>query len=172
MTLDPILDAPLAVQIHVCTVVPAFILGTWMLMARKGTRVHKLAGRLWVALMATTALASFFIHEIRMVGDFSPIHLLSILTLLSCAYIIRTARQRRFRAHRMTVMGLYFGGIGLAGAFTIVPGRIMNQVIFSGSENVWPIVAVAVALCVVALAMIRRDRPLVRFRRVGLRQPA
>ena len=119
MTFEPILNAPLAVQIHVYTVVPAFVLGAFMFWARKGTRVHKLLGRVWVALMAITALASFFIHEIRMVGDFSPIHLLSILTLFSCGFIVWTARKRRFSAHRKTVLALYWGGIGLAGAYGI-----------------------------------------------------
>ncbi|MBN9033614.1 MAG: hypothetical protein J0I23_27860, partial [Rhizobiales bacterium] len=39
MTLAPLLDAPLAIQIHVATVVPAALLGIWMLLARKGTLV-------------------------------------------------------------------------------------------------------------------------------------
>ena len=160
MTLDPILNAPMAVQIHVFTVVPAFMLGAWMLMARKGTRIHKLLGRVWVALMAVTALSSFFIHEIRMIGGFSPIHLLSILTLFSCGFIIWTARQRRFSAHRKTVLALYWGGIGLAGAFTIVPGRIMNQAIFGGAANVWPVVIGLAALCVGVPVVLRRDKPL------------
>ena len=107
MTLDPILAAPLAVQSHVLTVVPAFALGGWMLWARKGTALHKALGRIWLMLMVVTAPSSFFIHEIRMVGDFSPIHLLSILTLASCFNIIRTARKRQFSANRRTVLALY-----------------------------------------------------------------
>jgi uncharacterized membrane protein len=34
-----------------------------------------------VALMALVAISSFWIHEIRLVGPFSPIHLLSIFVL-------------------------------------------------------------------------------------------
>ena len=167
MTLDPILNAPLAVQIHVFTVVPAFVLGAFMFWSRKGTRVHKLLGRVWVALMAVTALASFFIHEIRMVGDFSPIHLLSLLALFSCGYIIWTARMRRFSAHRKAVLALYWGGIGLAGAFTIVPGRIMNQALLGGSQNVWPIILALAGLCVGVLVIFRRDKPLIGRRAAG-----
>jgi uncharacterized membrane protein len=31
MTLEPLLQAPLAVQLHVATVLPAFALGTWVI---------------------------------------------------------------------------------------------------------------------------------------------
>ena len=31
MDVDPLLTAPLAVQLHLATVVPAFVLGTWLL---------------------------------------------------------------------------------------------------------------------------------------------
>ena len=158
MTLDPLLSASLAVQIHVATVVPAFVMGGLMLMARKGTRVHKILGRVWIALMVITALSSFFIHEIRLIGGFSPIHLLSVVTLVSCIIIVVTARRRRFTAHRRTVLSLYWGGIGLAGAFTIIPGRIMNEVIFDGSTHVWPVVAGAVLACTGILLFTRRDK--------------
>ncbi len=124
------MDAPFAVQFHVYTVVPAALLGAWMLAARKGNVIHRLLGRLWVLLMAATAISAFFIHEIRLIGSFSPIHLLSILTLISCVGIVWSARTRRLQAHKRMVTGLYFGGIGLAGLFTLLPGRIMHRVVF------------------------------------------
>ena len=130
MTLDPLLSAPLAVQIHVFTVAPASLIGGWMLMARKGTRLHKMLGRLWLFLMAVTAVSSFFIHEIRLLGPYSPIHLLSVVTLISCFIVVWSARTKRLAIHKRTVQGLYFGAIGLAGLFTLLPGRIMHQVVF------------------------------------------
>jgi len=81
MNFEPLLHAPLAIQIHVATVVPAAIIGLVIFMRRKGTRLHKALGRLWVTLMAATAISSFFIHQINLIGGFSPIHLLSILVL-------------------------------------------------------------------------------------------
>lgn len=155
MTLEPVLTAPLAIQIHVFTVVPAAVLGAWVLYGRKGTPLHRLLGRVWVFLMAVTALSSFFIHTIRMIGPFSPIHLLSVLTLFSCGYIIWSARTRRLKAHRQAVLALYWGGIGLAGAFTIVPGRIMNQVVLGGA-NAWPLAIAAAVVCAGVLAHVYR----------------
>jgi uncharacterized membrane protein len=39
----------------------------------KGTATHRVAGRTWVVLMSAVALTSFFIHEIRLWGSWSPI---------------------------------------------------------------------------------------------------
>lgn len=147
MTLNPILDAPLAIQIHVFTVVPAAILGAWMLFGAKGTRLHKALGRVWLALMVVTSISSFFIHTIRMVGPFSPIHLLSILTLVTCVLVVWSARTRWLSLHRKAVLGMYWSGIGIAGAFTLVPGRIMNEVMLGGAQASWLLVIVVAALC-------------------------
>ncbi len=133
MTLEPLFNATPAIQIHVATVIPAAILGAWVLFGRKGTALHKALGRVWVALMFVTALSSFFVHELRLIGVFSPIHVLSIVTLVSCGVIVWSARARRFEIHQRTVKGLYWGGIGLAGVFTLLPGRIMNAVVLGGA---------------------------------------
>ena len=64
MALEPILAAPLAVQLHFVTVVPAFVVGTWLLFfSRKGSPRHRLLGKVYLGLMATTALAALFIRS-------------------------------------------------------------------------------------------------------------
>lgn len=164
MSLAPLLDAPLAIQIHAFTVLPAALLGGAMLLARKGTTAHKTFGRLWIALMVVTALSSFFIHTINTYRGFSPIHLLSIVTLISCGVIIWSARTRRIAVHRTTVKSLYFGGIGLAGLFTLAPGRIMNEVVFGDLMSsvvaeppawLWTVFALGFGLLFAALFVIR-----------------
>ena len=56
MSLEPILTAPLAIQLHFVTVVPAFALGTWLLFgSTKGTPRHRRLGKVYLALMAVTA---------------------------------------------------------------------------------------------------------------------
>jgi uncharacterized membrane protein len=47
------------------------------------------------------------------ISSFSPIHLLSIATLVACGYIVWSARNGDIRAHRIAVRSLYFGGIGI-----------------------------------------------------------
>src|SRR4029453_5021029 len=64
MTLEPLIHAPLAVQAHVGTVLPAFALGAWLLVfSRKGSRWHRALGALFLGLMASTAIIAVFIHR-------------------------------------------------------------------------------------------------------------
>lgn len=139
MSLAPLLSAPLAVQVHVYTVVPAALIGGYMLIARKGTPAHRLLGRIWIALMFTTSVSSFFIHGLDLFVGFSPIHLLSAATLAGCVQAVRMARARRIKEHMRIVKSMYFGGIGIAGLFTLLPGRIMNRMVFGdgGSWMAW-----------------------------------
>jgi uncharacterized membrane protein len=134
MTFEPLLDAPIAIQIHVAAVVPAALLGAYLLARPKGTPIHRVLGKIWLALMAVTALSSFFIHQINMFYGFSPIHLLSLFVLFGCWGAIANARKHDIGAHKRIVRGLYFGGIVGAGAFTFLPGRIMSKVAFDGDE--------------------------------------
>lgn len=142
MTFEPLLDAPTAIQIHVAAVVPAALLGAYLLVRPKGTPQHRLLGKIWLTLMAVTALSSFFIHQINVFYGFSPIHVLSIFVLFGCWRAIANARKRNIEAHKRIVRGLYLGGIVGAGAFTFLPGRITNEVAFKGDETA-PFLAMA-----------------------------
>jgi uncharacterized membrane protein len=137
VNLEPLFAAPLAVQIHVASVVPAALLGPWLFWARKGTPVHRLAGKVWLGLMTLTALSSFFIHGINLIFGLGPIHLLSIYVLHGVWSAYRAARQHRIASHRGQVVGLYLGGIVGAGLFTMLPGRIMHDVVLTAAQG-WP----------------------------------
>ena len=132
MNLEPLLHASLAIQLHVLTVVPAAFLGAYILLARKGTPVHRMLGKIWVVLMIASALSSFFIHQIRLWGAFSPIHLLSVLVILSSLFAIHQVRRGNIKAHKASMVSVYIGGIFGAGVFTFWPGRIMNRVFLGG----------------------------------------
>ena len=135
MTFEPLLSAPLAVQFHVATVVPAAILGAVLLARRKGTPAHRLFGKIWLVLMVATSFSTFFIHDLKTVGDFSPIHLLSVYVIVGSVLAIRAARRRDIAQHRGHVAGMYFGGIVVAGLFTLVPHRVMGAMIFDGASG-------------------------------------
>jgi uncharacterized membrane protein len=145
MTLEPLLDATIAIQIHVAAVVPAALLGAYLLLRPKGTPIHRLLGKIWLVLMVVTALSSFFIHQINLFYGFSPIHLLSIFVLFGCWGAIANARRHNIEAHKRIVRSLYFGGIVGAGAFTLLPGRLMNKVVFQGDETAPLMVAAGIA---------------------------
>ena len=145
MTLEPLLHAPIAVQFHVATVLPAAVLGAVLLARPKGTPAHRLLGKIWLLLMVATSVATFFIHGIDTVAGFSPIHLLSAYVIVGSVMAVSAARRRDILAHRRHVAGMYFGGIVVAGLFTLVPGRTMGAMIFDGGSALSSALAIAAA---------------------------
>src|SRR5262245_9573976 len=93
MNLPPLINAPLAVQAHAYCALAAFVLGTAQLVRVKGTASHRALGYTWVALMLVVAVSSFWIQELRIWGPWSPIHLLSILSLVTLPLGIYYARN-------------------------------------------------------------------------------
>ena len=133
MNLAPLLNASLAIQLHVATVLPAFLLGTYLIFAsRKGSPTHRKLGWLYLGLMVFTSITALFIHEINPNGwaGFSLIHLFVPLTLFGIYNAVMGVRTSNLKRHRGAMLGVYVGGILIAGAFTFLPGRIMHAVVF------------------------------------------
>lgn len=135
MFLAPLLAAPLPVQIHVfaalCLIpltLAQFSLPLFRL--EHGSRLHRRLGWSWIILMALVALSSFWIREIRLIGGFSPIHLLSVVTLVSLVAAVLAARYHRVHHHRRAMTWLTYGALMGTGVFTFLPGRLMNAVLF------------------------------------------
>ena len=125
-----IAEAPLAIQLHLATVLPAFAIGTWQIFSsRKGSTAHRGLGVLYLALMTVTAITTFFIRDIRH-GELSLIHLFIPLTLFSVFGALWYIRRGNIKGHRNAMLGLYFGGLLIAGAFTLMPGRLLHRVFF------------------------------------------
>ncbi|MEM1039095.1 MAG: DUF2306 domain-containing protein [Pseudomonadota bacterium] len=133
MNLTPLLEASLAIQIHVACAVVSFFLGAWVLWRKKGTARHRQLGKIWVAAMLGVSFTGFFIHEIDGFDFFSPIHLFSVTVPLSMALAIWYARKGRLTEHRRTMQGTYLGSMVVAGGFTFLPGRLNHDVFFGGS---------------------------------------
>lgn len=135
MTFQPLLQAPLAVQIHVVTVVPALLIGTYLIFwSRKGARFHRVLGYIYLFLMTITAIAALFVHAIMPNGPFfglSPIHLFVPLTLYGVYGALRGARLHNIPMPRRSMLGVYIGGLLIAGSLAFLPGRIMHTVLFA-----------------------------------------
>ena len=129
MTLAPLLSAPLAVQLHAAAALALVPLTAVQFWRPKRGRWHRGIGWAWVGLMTVTAASSFWIHGIRLVGPFSPIHALSVFTLVNLWLGIRARRQNRIAAHRGFMIGIA-AGWAWAGLFTLLPGRLMAQAVF------------------------------------------
>ncbi len=130
MNFAPLLDAAPAIPLHAFAAMAAFALGLVQFAAPKGTLPHRTIGWIWVTLMLVVALSSFWINTIRLVGPFSPIHLLSIFTLVMVPLAVWKAHHHEVAAHRRIMISLFLGALVIAGLFTLVPGRIMHKVVF------------------------------------------
>ena len=108
----------------------AFLLGIIQLSAPKGTMRHRTTGWIWVTLMVMVSASSFWIHDLKIWGVWSPIHLLSIFTLVMLPMAVWAAHRHAVEPHRKAMIGIFSGALVVAGLFTLVPGRIMHAVVF------------------------------------------
>lgn len=118
----------MAIALHVATVLPAIPLGGYLLLGRKGTKIHKMLGKIWVALMLTTATSAIFI---KTSGSFSFIHLFIPMTYWASYKLVAAARRGDMKVHKKEILGLYLGALTIPGivAFAL-PGRLMNVWLF------------------------------------------
>ncbi|MGO4572190.1 DUF2306 domain-containing protein [Microvirga sp. 2TAF3] len=133
MSLAPLLAAPVLIQVHAGAATAAFLLGGYQMLAVKGTIAHRRLGWVWAVLMAIVALSSLgIVSNWPMVGPFGPIHGLSAFTLVTLPLAVLHARRGRIASHRAAMKGLFFGGLVIAGLFTLMPGRLIYQAVFGG----------------------------------------
>jgi uncharacterized membrane protein len=130
MSFDPLLAAPLVIQVHAFAAMAAFVLGLVQLAAPKGTLPHRTLGYTWVGLMLVVALSSFVIPTKH--GGFSVIHMLSVVVLVLLPLAVLAAHRHHVGRHRGAMISLFAGALVIAGVFTLVPGRIMHRVLFGG----------------------------------------
>ena len=114
----------LAVKLHLAAAVAALAIGAFILARRKGGGLHRTLGWVWVIAMAGTAVSSLFIRILNH-GALSYIHLLTGWVLIALPLGLIAIRNRRVVQHRRTMVGLYIGGLIVAGAFTFIPGRLL-----------------------------------------------
>jgi uncharacterized membrane protein len=121
-------DAPIALAIHVATVIPSLFLGGYVMLARKGTRIHKVIGRIWAMAMMVTAISSFWLQGLT--GGIGPIHIFSVLTLVSIPRAIWAIRKGNVAVHQRAMTGPYIGLL-VAGLFSFMPGRLLGNLVLS-----------------------------------------
>ena len=117
------------IPLHAIMAMIAIILGGIQLSMKKGGAIHKLLGRIWVGIMMFVSISSFFIHEIKLWGAYSPIHLLSLLTIFTLGLAIYYVRIGNIKRHKQTMIALYFFALIIAGFFTLYPGRVTHQIL-------------------------------------------
>jgi uncharacterized membrane protein len=136
MTLDPLLSAAQDIRLHVAFALVALIFGPVAIFRRRRDRVHRVLGYAGVAGMAGLAATGLLIDsDFPLVGKYGPIHLLSLYALWSLAAGVLAARRRQFARHEAYMKSLWFTAIGITGLLTLLPGRVMNRMIFGEASE-------------------------------------
>lgn len=122
-------EVPAFVWGHIATIVLAVILTPVMLLRRRGDRLHRRLGWVWVSAMALTATLTFWIRGLNQ-GSLSLIHILSAWTLVQVPLIVWAARAHNHRQHRNAVRGMVAGTLVIAGIFTFPFDRLLGRWLF------------------------------------------
>ena len=117
----------IAIAIHIVTVLPCVPLGAYLLLSTKGTKLHKMLGKIWVGLMVVTAIAITFV---RGGTDFSWIHIFVPITLVGAWQVISSARKGQMAKHPRHITQMYLGALMIPGLFAFLPSRLMGMWLF------------------------------------------
>jgi uncharacterized membrane protein len=117
------------VHVHVLTAVAALILGAVLMLVRKGRIFHRVAGWVWVSIVAVTAGSTLFITSLNN-GTWSLLHLFTGWTLLTLPLAVFAAKRHVVAKHRRAMMGLFYGGFAINFFIAFIPGRAMWVMFF------------------------------------------
>lgn len=118
-----------AIRVHLLAALGALVLGAALMVVRKGRTFHRVAGWVWVALVATTAIASIFVKTLNP-GHWSLLHLFTAWVLLALPVAVFWAKRRNAARHRGMMMGMFYGGFAINLLVAFMPGRALWDMMF------------------------------------------
>jgi uncharacterized membrane protein len=128
-----IAQAGLPVQLHLAAIAGALALGVVLLCGLKGTRPHRILGWAWSGFIVFAAASALFIHAptgLPSLGGVGLLHIFSGLALVAAPLGVLAARRHDAARHARIMTGLFVGGLGVAGLFAFLPGRLLWSVFF------------------------------------------
>ena len=156
MTFDPILNAPVYLQLHAATALIALCLGPVVLYRKRRDIWHKVIGYVWMLGMVVTAITSFWIREIMAIESMSPVHVFAFLNLGTVVFAIWAVRRGNIIAHKQALSNLYYFGIWGNFIVNFMPNRTIPKMLFDGGT--WLTFGMA-ATMIISLIMIVRLQP-------------
>ena len=125
------------IAVHMTLALSAVAIGPVALWARMGRAIrpqlHRAFGYAWVTCMLGAAFTGLFIRDFKLpnLWGYTPIHLLIPLTLVGLYRAFRYLAQGNITGHRKSMQWLYFNACIVAGAFTLLPGRYLGNLLWS-----------------------------------------
>jgi uncharacterized membrane protein len=121
---------PPVTYVHLAAAVAALVIGTIQLARTKGTPSHRRIGWTWVTLMFIVAVSSLWLPSFL---HFTWIHIFTLITLISLPLALWRIRHGNVAGHAAAMKGLYIGGLVVAGIFTLIPGRLLGNLLWKGA---------------------------------------
>lgn len=124
------------IAFHMGCAIAATAVGPVALWARRDGQarpaLHRAAGYGFVLLILGAAFSALLIRDFSHPnwGGFTVIHLLAPITLFLLARSFWHLRHRRISRHRAIMRKLYFGACVTAGLFTLLPGRLLGDLLW------------------------------------------
>jgi uncharacterized membrane protein len=141
VTLQPILDAPWLVKVHLLGAASALALAPVQVVLPEGVASRRTLGRTRATLVAVTAGTALMLHPRAGAapdhGALSPAHMLLVVGGIALPFGIWAARTRRARLHRGVMLAVYAGAVLTAGLFAGMPAKVLTQSL-SGSPPTLP----------------------------------
>jgi uncharacterized membrane protein len=128
---DPVL------ALHITTGLAAVAAGLAPILARKGSRLHRLSGRLFVGLMTTLLICAWIMTALRFNAYFAALSATATLTLFSGVRVLGRKRPDLDPADRAKpidwIVTLAVIGVGLWVLLLIVTGRTGGKTVVSAA---------------------------------------
>jgi uncharacterized membrane protein len=119
--------------IHLAMVVPAFAIGSGLMLRPKGTPPHRALGKVYLLLMFATGWLTLLMPSQlgpKLLNHFGFIHLFSLLAIVAPPRALFAARRGDIATHRRSMVLLYVGGLLIAGFFAFaMPGRLLYRLL-------------------------------------------
>ncbi len=138
------MDMSPLIAVHMTAALAAIAIGPIALWARKGAtqrpKLHRAFGYAWVTLMLVAAVSAIFIRDFRLpnIAGYTPIHLFVPVTFYSLFRAFQSLVQGNIAGHRKAMQSLYVSACLVAGAFTLLPGRYLGNLVFGQWLGVIP----------------------------------
>ncbi|MFM5916398.1 MAG: DUF2306 domain-containing protein [Novosphingobium sp.] len=116
---------PAIIWLHLATIAIALGLTPVLLLRQRGDDLHRVLGWTWASAMFATGILTLFVRVINP-GHLSPIHVLSVLTIVAVPRLVLQARRHRIAQHRRGVRTVVTFALLLAGVLTLPFGRMLG----------------------------------------------
>ncbi|WP_338767463.1 DUF2306 domain-containing protein [Bernardetia sp. ABR2-2B] len=106
---------------HITTIIFVFFIGIILLVVKRGTKVYKIFGKVYIILMVIVTIITLSIPTVveeRLFNHFGWVHLFSLLVLYTVPITYLSIKKGNIKVHRRKMILLYFGALAVALVFT------------------------------------------------------